>query len=345
MLFWSVCDKKNTLFSVMVLAMFLALQAGPLAAQEWANKLFTTNSHDFGVVARNAKTEYRFEIYNPYVEDIVIDSVETSCTCTTPSIEKKQLQTYEKGAIIARFNTDRVLGSKSATLTVRISKPFRAIVELQISGFVRSDITFKPASGNFGTIPLNEEKSITATVTNTSWSGWSVKDIKSNNPHIKAKLVEVKGVPGGVSATFNITVDDKMPIGYLKDQIVIVTNDPVRNEIPYTLEGVVHGSVTLSPSTLFLGNVAPGQTVNKSVVVRGNKPFKITELKCGNPAIQADAPPESPSGLGKTLYVIPVVFKPTESTEPGNMNETVTILTDDPNVKLELTLVGEIEKR
>ncbi|MGO8749445.1 MAG: hypothetical protein ACLQNE_26090 [Thermoguttaceae bacterium] len=51
------------------------LLAIPCAAQEWAEKMFTVRSYDFGNVARGAKAEFAFELTNLYLEDVHIASV------------------------------------------------------------------------------------------------------------------------------------------------------------------------------------------------------------------------------------------------------------------------------
>ena len=68
--------------------------------------MFKVTEHDFGTVARGAKAEYRFVFENLYLEDVHVAGVRTSCGCTTPSVENPLLKTYEKGAILAHFNTD-----------------------------------------------------------------------------------------------------------------------------------------------------------------------------------------------------------------------------------------------
>ena len=40
--------------------------------------MFDQTSHDFGVVARGAKVEYRFVVTNPYNEDLEIELVRSS---------------------------------------------------------------------------------------------------------------------------------------------------------------------------------------------------------------------------------------------------------------------------
>ena len=50
------------------------------------------------------------------------------------------MKTYEKGAIVATFNTNSFHGQRGATLTVIIDKPFYAEVQLHVRGYIRSDV-------------------------------------------------------------------------------------------------------------------------------------------------------------------------------------------------------------
>ncbi|MCE9530029.1 MAG: DUF1573 domain-containing protein [Planctomycetes bacterium] len=104
------------------LALALSLLSASAPAQDWAKKMFEVTTHDFGTTARGARSEYLFEITNSYKEDVHIASVRTSCKCTTPTIYqgKDTLKTWEKGGILAAFNTASFLGHRSATITVVI---------------------------------------------------------------------------------------------------------------------------------------------------------------------------------------------------------------------------------
>ena len=117
------------MFRKIILASVLVLLAASVGhSKEWAQKMFKITRHDFGHVARDAKTEFRFEITNLYEEDVHIADVRTSCGCTTPSIVNNTLKTWEKGAILATFNTHSFTGQRGATLTVTIDKPYFAEV-------------------------------------------------------------------------------------------------------------------------------------------------------------------------------------------------------------------------
>jgi len=114
--------------------------------------MFATTSHDFGTVARGQRTEFEFVLENLYVEDVHIASVRASCSCTTPEIKTDTLKTHQKGAILAKYNTAAFLGPKGATLTVIFDKPFWAEVQLNVRGFIRSDVLLQPGSVDFGSV-------------------------------------------------------------------------------------------------------------------------------------------------------------------------------------------------
>src|SRR5215210_1395901 len=89
--------------------------APPASAKEWAQKMFQASSHDFGHLARGAKAEFAFELQILYEEDVHIVEVRTSCGCTTPTITKQTLKTWEKGSIVATLNTRSYVGQRNAT--------------------------------------------------------------------------------------------------------------------------------------------------------------------------------------------------------------------------------------
>ena len=71
---------------VAIALLLILLSGSPLLAQPWAQKMFESTRHDFGTVARGAKSEYRFVSSNLYVEDVHISSARSSCGCTSVRI-------------------------------------------------------------------------------------------------------------------------------------------------------------------------------------------------------------------------------------------------------------------
>jgi hypothetical protein len=316
----------------LIFASFLAILAiSPCAGQEWARKMFKVTEHDFGSVARGAKAEYRFVFENLYLEDIHIAGVRTSCGCTTPSVETPLLKTYEKGAILAHFNTPTFQGQRGATLTVTIDKPFYAEVQLHVRGYIRSDVEVQPGSVQFGSIDQGTGFIQTAAVNCTGRNDWKILDVKSANPHITAKAVEIGRSYGQVSYQLKVLVDQSTPAGYLNDHLMLVTNDDAGQQIPVLVEGRVIPGITVSPASLFMGVVEPGHKVTKQLVVKGKKPFRILGISCDDKSFQFDTSKESEQ---KELHLIPVTF--TAGTDAGKVVKTIKIATDQGQMTPEL---------
>ncbi|HYW79361.1 MAG TPA: DUF1573 domain-containing protein [Thermoguttaceae bacterium] len=299
------------------------LTGSTLCAQEWARKMFETTTHEFGSVARDAKVEHEFVLKNIYLEDIHVASVRSSCGCTTPRITKEWLKTYEKGAIVAHFNTDSFLGSKGATLTVTIDKPFYAEVQLHVSGNIRSDVVFNPGSVQLGSIDEGDAADQRVTVSHTGSSNWKIIAAKSANPHISVGVADQRRSGGRVSYDLVVHLDENAPAGYVSDQLMLTTNNGGTTQIPLLIEGRVVPSVTVSPASLFMGVVSSGKTVTKQLVVRGKKPFRILDITCDDESFEFGVPMDD---TPKLVHLVPVTFVAGKGT--GKVSKTIRIQTD-----------------
>jgi len=309
-------------FSLAVIA--LVLIASPAVAQDWAKKLFKNRDHDFGTVARGAEVEYEFEMVNCYVEDVHISSVRSSCGCTTPIIKKDTLKTWEKGAIVAKLNTRSFLGNKAASIIVTIDKPYFAEVQLQAKARIRGDVVFDPGMINFGEIDQGQGVSKTVSVAYAGRNDWEIVDVRSANTDFEVELDETQRSGGRVSYDMKIRLKDSAPPGYISDQLAIVTNDAHSRVIPLSVVGRVRSNITVSPASLSLGSLSPGETVTKQLIVRGKTPFRIVNVKCdgeGENCFEFNKPSEA-----KTLQFIPVTY--TAGKQPGEVVHNIEIETD-----------------
>ena len=305
------------------LVLWVSLMPGSsAAAQNWAEKMFEVTQHDFGTVAKGAKTQFEFVLKNIYVEDVHIASVTSSCGCTTPSITKPLLKTYEKGSILAVYNTHLFEGRKGATLTVTFDKPYFAQVQLHVTGFIRRDVVLNPGAVDFGTVEQGTPAEVGIAVGYAGRSDWQVTAVKSENPYLKTRLVEHQRQFGQVVYHLFVRLDENAPPGRLNEHLMLVTNDPVSPNVPVPVYGTVQSGVTV-PSTLFMGVLEPGQKVTKSLVIRGTKPFRILSITADGEGLEFDT---RGVDVPKTLHVIPVTF--VAGDRPGRVTKTIKIETD-----------------
>ena len=305
-----------------LIAMFgAALLAVPAFGQEWAEKMFSVTSHNFGTVAKGSKTEFRFIYRNLNEEDVHVSSVRTSCGCTQPAITKKLIETHETGEIVAAFNTRTFLGQHGATLTVTFDQPFYAEVQLRVAGNIRGDVTFEPASVNLGNVDLGRGAEQVVRVTHMGSTPWEITDVRSANVNFEVLLSQPQHTGSQSAYDLTLRLKPDAPAGYINDQLILVTNDPRASQIPMDVEGRVVAEVTVSPQLLALGNVLPGGTVTKNIVVRANRPFCVTGIVCNDGCLSCPAK-ETPA----KVHILPVTFQAGDV--GGRVERELTITTD-----------------
>ena len=318
---------------------YLALAAAPCYGQQWAAKMFKTTDHDFGTVARGSKSEFDFTLSNLYIKDVHIASAYSSCGCTSVEVVKPGLKTYEEGAIRAKFNTPTFLGSRAATITVIIDKPMPAEVLLHVRGVIRGDVVFEPGSVQLGDVQQGTAVEQKVRINRSGWNEWQITDVKSSNPHISAKVVGTARQNGWTTADLSVALDKDAPVGYLQDHLLLVTSEGQNLQMPLAVEGRVVSNLTVSPSSLFMGVVQPGQEVTKSLVVKGLRPFKVLSITCDDKSFKFAQVSEE----AKVVHVIPVTF--VAGNTEGKVTKTIRIVTDLGQASPELSAYAVISSQ
>ncbi len=285
--------------------------------------MFQITEHDFGSVARGAEAEFPFVLTNIYLEDVHLSGVRTSCGCTTPRIQSAWLKTHESGAIIAKFNTDSFSGRRGATITVTLDKPFPAQVQLHVKGYIRRDVEIQPGSVQLGSVEEGTAAEKTVTVSYTGWNNWEITAVRRVSPHLSVVAEKVHRGRGRVAYELSVRLDENARPGYLREHLTLVTNDPQSSEIPLLVEGVVQPGIMVSPESLFMGVVKPGEKVTKQIIVRGKRPFRIVSVTCDGGRFELETSAESGP---KPLHLIPITFVAGEI--PGRVSERILIETD-----------------
>jgi hypothetical protein len=308
--------------NVAIALVIFALAPAVCPAKEWALKMFTAVNHDFGHVARGAKAEFSFELQNLYEEDVHIADVRTSCGCTTPTITKPTLKTWEKGAIVATLNTKSFVGQRNSTLTVVIDKPFYAEVPITISGNIHSDVDFQPGVAALGDIELGTSGEQAITVTYRGAGHWQIADVRSANTSLEVELAEPVRQPGVVSYKMIVRLKPDAPAGILQDQLTLVTNDQRMPTVMLPVEGRVTPPLSINPSPLLLGNLAPGQVINKQFVVTGKQPFKLLGIAADADGVEA----KLAADVTKKVHIVPIQFTAPQRT--GEFRFQIAVETD-----------------
>lgn len=110
------------------------------AAQDPSAMKFSSEVHDFGNIPQGKPAEYEFVFKNTGKEPIIIQRVQASCGCTTPSYSKDPVLPGKTGAIKASYNAAAAapfnktvtvfsnIGTKVLTIKGNVDKALEASV-------------------------------------------------------------------------------------------------------------------------------------------------------------------------------------------------------------------------
>ncbi len=265
---------KKALLTLVVL--LLAATAAP--ADGWAEKMFKDAkdlSHDFGNVPRGAQLYHRFTITNIYAVRMEITGINVGCACTTAIPSKRVLEPRESATIDVTMDARRFTGAKTVIVKVSVGPEFVSTAELKVVANCRSDLVFNPGEISFGTVARGQGAEQTIEVEYAGTLDWKVSEVVAKDLPIDVKLEKLDRKAGQVGYRIIATLKKDAPVGALKEEIYLKTNDPNSPLVPIVVEATVQAPVTVTPATLNLGGVKVGDTLTRSVVVRGTKAFKV----------------------------------------------------------------------
>lgn len=304
-------------------------------AESWIESILPERSFDAGTVARGSKVRHSFPLVNRLDQDVKISTWKTKCGCTEVRVGAMTIPPGTQTTIEAVIDTTKFLGYKPSGLTLVLERPTYAEIPLDLSCFIRGDVSLNPGLADFGTVIRSAGSKPTLTLGLTyqgSQVNWGVTRMQNRIPYVAARLQEQSRSPGGpVLYQLTVTLDPAEVNGFVKDEIILFTNDTTAPTIPVAVSAQVQSAVTVSPSPLLLGPIKAGQVIKKSVLVRSSRPFKLTDLRPSRSDLTVTPDKDGTRPIHKVDLSLKV------PDQPGPFNATVEIATDlkdEPPAKL-----------
>ena len=255
----------------------------------------------------------------------------SSCGCTTVSVEKNLLKTWEKTVLNCQFNSPAFDGSKTATVTVRFNRPYVGEVQLNIRGRIvnRTGLNVTPKSIEFGVVSKSKS-SRTVELTSFGNPNFRILDVKSTFSHVKVQLRQKSRQNNRVQYEITTSLKDSVPAGFAEGQLFVVVQEGNQTrEVPIDFSAkVLSAGLRLSPEILTLSGVEPGQEVRKKVILKGTDPFRIVDVTCHSKAFRVRAGKES-----KKVHVIEVIYtgEPNAGQHECDLSFYTDLTGDDPS--------------
>jgi hypothetical protein len=274
-----------------------------------------SRSYDFGTVVRGSKIRHVFTIANTTNSQVRIADWRTKCGCTDVKAGAKVIPPGTQTTLEATIDTTKFTGPKRSGLTLVFAEPSLVEIDLNLTCFIRGDVTVNPGLIDFGVVRRGKETP-TKTLVLTYAGGrpdWEIKQIKTRTAHVKIVSTEQgRSADGQVNYLLTATLQSDLPNGAFKDEAKISSNEPRGTPLPITVVASIQSAVSVAPSIINFGPVKPGQTVAKTVILRGSEPFTIQKVSPSEPDLKFDAPADQ----AKPVHTLTLKFTAPSQTGP-----------------------------
>jgi hypothetical protein len=252
---------------------------GPASAASWADGMFTELSKDFGTVPIGPPVSHPFHLKNNTGQTVHISSVRVSCGCTTATALESTLAPGQSTAVTASMDTNRFNGVKTVTIFVTFDQPVSEEVRLWVTANGRSDVSVSPEAFQFGLVKRGATPSSTINVSFLGNNQWQVTGLNSESNYVQTSVRETRRDAAEVDYQLTAKLRADAPVGKWYTDIWLKTNNPAtpRVRVPFTVE--IESALSVTPGLVDLGQVKAGGKAERKVIVRGVKPFRITEIK------------------------------------------------------------------
>jgi hypothetical protein len=308
-------------------------------AAEWADRLFADRSHDFGNVPRGAKVRHEFVLNNRLNEPIKIAKVHSSCGCTKGRADAAIVREGRSTVIEAEMDTRNFEGKKSTVVYVSLvtASGREAEVRLSVTSHIVGDILLNPGTIDFGTVMKGQTVSQTLDIERVGMADWRIERMVSNCQAIDGSVVETVRDGKVVGYTLKLALRPDAPIGILRDEVRLKTNDPKAPSIPIQVLAQVRGELTGSPSALTLGKVVSAEGVQGRYLVRSTKPFTVRAVDGTGDGFVVTAD----NNAAKPMHILTVSYRPEGTKTHGEIHRAFRIHTDlagEPPLEVTATL-------
>jgi hypothetical protein len=305
------------------------------AAQEWVNAIFPVRTHDFGTVAKGSKLRYSFKVVNSTDKELHISGYKTKCGCTEVKIGADTVPPGTQTTIEATLDTAKFQGVKASGLTLVIDRPSTTEIDLNMTCFIRADVTLTPGQIEFGTVKRTDSPAQSLTLQYVGGNAdFKITGSQHLSPRLKVRVAEESRGGGQAVYRVNANLEPASTLGFYKDQITLKTNDPASPEIPIFVTGQIQGLLSASPSVMNLGQVPKGGSIQKTVIVKADKPFTIKESKAtkGSVTVAVTNPASD-----QPIQTLNITYKAPDAVGPDHaVLEITSDIADEPPAKINL---------
>jgi hypothetical protein len=240
------------------------------------------------------------------------------------------------------MNTLAYTRKRETKLTIGFDAPALATVEVPIEAYIRTDVVFEPGKLDFGSVDFGKGAEQSVKVTYAGRPDWQIVRVKCTNPALKCQsnLISRNESPvNGINVEYSLQFQllPQAQPGRFQEYVTLETDDAANPFIPLMVLGTVQPDISITNPRIEIKALRPGQTATARVVVRGIRPFVVSEVNCGGLkdcfTVRMGETPEK-------LQVVDMTF--TAPDRPGRFTERMQLKVEGREQGLEFAISGII---
>ncbi len=229
-------------------------------------------------------------------------------------------------------------GPKSTKIYVSVGPKYISTATLSVTANARQDVVFNPGEVDFGNVARGQTPMRNIDVEYSGTLDWKVTEIvKSAAAPFDLKVEELPRIPEQASRRgyrlFATLKPDAAP-GPFKQEIILKTNDAASSVLTFNIIGAIQATLAVSPPNLAVSGLRVGESQTKKIVLRADRPFRVTGIDGLGDGVTADVPERQ-----DTTMILSVTIQPARA---GELRRQLTIRTDMDKESATITLQGEI---
>ena len=296
------------------------LAVGGVQAGE-AEKFFSERVKDFGTVPFGQTQVHHFKITNTTQGVVTITNHRVSCGCVSTTLQTNTLRPGESTYLTATMDTRRFIGPKEVIVFVNFANPYEEVT-LSVRANRNDNFSKSAEHLHLGQVRKGAEATGSIQITMRNDPYFEIRDARSGTDFVKPAAKLLRRDNGEVVYEVSATLKPGLDTGTWTTDLVLTTSSPQLPQVRLPLYAEVVAAITATPAAVQFPSVKVGTTREMSVVVKGDKPFKILDVKGGDGLISAKAD----GSQAKQAHVVRIVFSPSEA---GDLAKTLTVVTDN----------------
>jgi hypothetical protein len=298
-------------------------------------------TYEFGTMPQLSTGTHTWEFKNLGDSDLELWFESSTCSCTVAKLkngdEKKTLVVKPNGSttIDLEWQTKTFHDEYSKGAKIGTNDPRRPSVPISVHGMVHPPVMVFPSDTiAFNTVSNDEKLVAKVAIYSKDRPELKIKKISTSRPEFLAVDTkpllpdEAKHIKAAAGNMVSVEIKPGMPLGRFQDEIVILTDHPLKPEIKVLLTGTITGPISVIPTRLSMPTVSSGQGASRdmTLIVRGARPTTFTVAQHPD-KVKVEIKPDDTSTL-KGRYKMTVTVP--KGTSAGPVDGEIVIKTDHP---------------